>query len=177
MSRRCAPLTADPPISMSNLFSKILRAMLGLFAAVPVISAAEPSPVPKDFSATIGGFLGMSYHLELHGGVLTYTTFDGGPRNTKRANVTPTEMQWREFRQTLDRLKVWKWRAKYEDVRVRDGTQWSLEITCEDRAIKSHGNNSYPESRNGPDGMRYRSKAFQSYLDAVQKLIGGKTFQ
>lgn len=162
---------------MSNILAKILRALLRLFAAVPMISAAEPSPVPKDFSTTIGGFLGTSYRLEWHGGVLTYTTSGGGQSNAKRTDITPSEAQWREFRLALDGLKVWQWRAEYPNDSTRDGTQWSLDITYADRAIKSHGSNCYPEASGKPNGKPEPTKAFQSYLDAVQKLIGGKSFQ
>lgn len=164
-------------MSMNNLFSKFLRAMLGLFATVPVISAAEPSPMPKEFSAFIGGFLGTSYRLELHGGVLTYTTSGGGQSNAKRTDVTPSAARWREFRQTLEGLKIWKWHADYPNDGILDGTQWSLNITFEDRAIKSHGSNCYPESNGKPNGKPEPTKAFQDYLEAVQKLIDGKKFQ
>ena len=151
--------------------------MLLLLAAGPVISGAEPSHIPKQFSASIGGFMGGGYKLELRDGILTYTTFRGGYSNPRRTTVRPKAAQWRDFRQALDWLKVWRWRAEYPNKQAKDGTQWTFEIAYADRTIKSHGDNSYPDSTGKPNRKPEPTKAFEDYLDAVQKLIGGKTFR
>ena len=151
--------------------------MLFLLTAVPMMSAAESSPIPKHFSAYIGGFIGASYQLELRDGILTYTTFSRGHTNPKHAKVTPTATQWREFRQALDDLKVWQWRASYPSRGTADGTQWSLDVAYPDHAIKTDGDNSYPDATGKPNGKPEPTKAFNRFLDAVTKLIGGKTFQ
>ena len=161
---------------MQHILSKLCRAVLLLLVAAPKISAAEPPPVPKEFSAFIGGFNGQSYRLELHGGSLAYTTLRGGQTITKDT-VTPSAAQWREFREALDGLKVWQWRAEYANGQIRDGTQWSLDIAYADHAIKSHGSNNYPESNGKPSGKPDPATAFKGYLDAIEKLIGGKTFR
>ena len=161
---------------MKHFLSKICRAVLLLLVAAPKISAAEPSPVPKEFSAFIGGFNGPSYRLELHDGSLTYTTLRGGQTITKHT-IAPSAAQWREFCQALDGFKVWQWRAEYANGQIRDGTQWSLDIAYADHAIKSHGSNSYPDANGRPSGKPDFTTAFQGYLDAIEKLIGGKTFR
>ena len=87
--------------------------VVALFAIPCVLtSAAELSPIPQRFSAHIGGFMGASYSVELHDGLLTYTIFGKGHINLKQETITPTEAQWREFRQTLDDLRIWQWRTE-----------------------------------------------------------------
>jgi hypothetical protein len=141
------------------------------------MSAAEPSPTPKHFSAYIGGFMGASYRLDLKDGILTYSTFGRGNSNPKHTTVTPTTEQWSEFRQALDGLKVWQWRADYPSTGTLDGTQWLLDVAYADHAIKTGGSNSYPDSSGKPSGKPEYTKDFSRYLEAVKKLIGGKSFE
>src|SRR4051794_19003862 len=88
-------------------------ASLFLLTSATLMCAAEAPSIPMHFSAYIGGFMGDSYQLELRGDKLTYTTFDSGHRHTRRATINPTAAQWREFRQALDDLRIWQWRANY----------------------------------------------------------------
>jgi hypothetical protein len=148
-----------------------------LLMAMPMTSGADLPPIPKHFTASIGGFLGSSYQLELQGDTLTYTTSGAGHSNSSRVTVTPTVAQWRDFREALDALKVWQWRADYPTNGTVDGTQWTLDIAYADRALKTHGNNSYPDSTGKPNGTPAPTKAFNLYLAAIQKLTDGKTFQ
>lgn len=159
------------------MLSRFWYATLFLLTTVTMLPAAQPSPIPKRFSAYIGGFMGASYRVELHDGVIAYTTFGRGRTNPKHTTVTPTAAQWREFRQTLDELKVWQWRGEYPTNDTFDGTQWSLDIAFADRAIKTHGNNNYPDAAGKPNGKPDPTEAFNRYLDAIKKLTGGKTFE
>ena len=132
------------------------------FAAANLLSAAEPSSAPRNFSAYIGGFEGPTYLVELRDNALTYTS---GPRNKpNHTRITPTAAQWQEFRQTLDALDVWRWRSNYTNNTFKDGTQWRISLEYADRALKTEGSNDYP-------------KHFDRYLAAIQKLLGGKTFK
>lgn len=159
------------------MLTRFCGAALFLLATVTMISGADLPPIPKHFSASIGGFLGSSYQLELHGDTLTYTASGRGHRDPQRATVTPTPAQWREFREALDTLKVWQWRADYPTNGTVDGTQWALDIAYSDHALKTHGSNSYPDSTGKPNGAPEPTKAFNLYLAAIRKLTGGKTFQ
>lgn len=141
------------------------------------ISAAEPSPIPTKFNAYVGGFMGASYSVELHDGILIYTASGLGHSNPKHKKITPTPPQWLEFRQTLDDLKVWQWRNEYPTDGTHDGTQWSLEIAYADRTLRSKGDNNYPDAAGKPNRSSETTKAFKRYLAAVQKLIGGETFK
>lgn len=40
------------------------------------------------------------------------------------------------------------WKAKYIEVEVCDGTQWSIEIITDERKISKHGDNKFPEEWN-----------------------------
>jgi hypothetical protein len=151
-------------------------AALFLLAAVTMISGADLPSIPEHFNASIGGFLGSSYQLELRGDTLTYTASGRGHRDSQRATVTPSPAQWREFREALDALKVWHWRADYPTNGAVDGTQWALDIAYADHALKTHGDNSYPDSTGKPNGKPEPTKVFHLYLTAIKKLIGGKTF-
>jgi hypothetical protein len=149
--------------------------MLLLFAA-PLMTADEQSQVPKRFIARIGGFLGASYSVELRDGALLYTSSERGQRHQKQTTLTPTAAQWREFRQTLDDLKVWQWRADYPRQGTVDGTQWMLDIAYADRSLTAHGDNNYPDATGKPNGRPDSREAFNRYLAAIKKLIGGKSF-
>jgi hypothetical protein len=147
-----------------------------LFAAHPVGGADEESQVPKRFTARIGGFLGASYSVELHDGALLYTSSERGQRNQKHATLTPTAAPWRDFRQTLDDLKVWQWRVDYPRQGTVDGTQRSRDITYADRSLIARGDNNYPDKDGKPNGSPESTEAFNRYLAAIKKLIGGKSF-
>jgi len=141
-----------------------------------MMSTAEASPVPKRLSAYIGGFMGVSYGVELHKDTLTHTTFDAGHSNPQHATITPTAAQWREFRRTLADLNLWQWHTEYPNPGTMDGTQWSLDIAYADRALKTHGDNSYPDANGNLNGNPSPTKAFKRYLASVKKLTV-KSFQ
>jgi hypothetical protein len=159
------------------MLTRLWGAALFLLATGTMISGADLPPIPKHFSASIGGFLGSSYQLELHGDTLTYTASGRGHRDSQRTTITPTPAQWREFREALDALKIWQWRADYPTNGTVDGTQWVLDIAYADHALKTHGSNCYPDSTGKPNGAPEPTKAFNLYLAAIRKLTGGRTFQ
>jgi hypothetical protein len=159
------------------MLTRFLSAPLFLLATVTMTFGAELPPIPEHFSASIGGFLGSSYQVELRGDTLTYTASGRGHRDSQRATVTPTPAQWREFREALDALKIWQWRADYPTNGTVDGTQWALDIAYLDRTLKTHGNNCYADSTGKPSGKPEPTKTFNLYLAAIKKLTGGKTFR
>jgi hypothetical protein len=159
------------------MLTKFCGAALLLLTTGPMIAGADLPPIPKHFSASIGGFLGASYQLELHGETLTYTASGRGHHDSQRATITPSPAHWREFREALDALKIWQWRADYPTNGTVDGTQWALDIAYADRALKTQGSNCYPDSSGKPNGTPESTKTFNLYLAAIKKLTGGKTFQ
>jgi hypothetical protein len=161
---------------MKTILFRLSPVTLFLLFAAPVFGGDEQSQVPTRFTARIGGFLGASYSVELRDGAVLYTSSERGKRNQKQETLTPTVAQWREFRQTLDDLKVWQWRADYPNHGVSDGTQWSLDIAYADRSLTAHGDNNYPDATGKPNGRPESTEAFNRYLAAIKKLNGGKSF-
>ena len=63
---------------------------------------------------------------------------------------TPSEANWRQFWDEIDRLRLWDWRKEYVTPHILDGTDWSLLIRHE-RQIRISGCNGFPlrDSRSG----------------------------
>jgi hypothetical protein len=142
----------------------------------PVRAASEATAAPERFRARIGGFLGYTYEVVLKDDYIEYARSVGGQKPL-RARVRPTVEQWRAFRTELDAIGIWEWRAQYSDPKVADGTQWSLEVAYPDRSIKTQGSNDYPGARSESTGGPVSGKIFTRYLKAVQRLLGGKSFE
>src|SRR4051812_16176364 len=155
---------------------RLSLAALFVLLAISARPAGEPSIVPTHFVARIGGFLGSSYSVELKGETLAYTASDRGQTNVRHTTITPPDAAWREFRKTLDELKVWQWQNDYPRGGVVDGTQWLFEIAYSDRTLKSRGDNNYPDAAGKPTGKPEFTPVFNRYLEAIKKLIGGKDF-
>ena len=161
---------------MKTILLRLSSVTLFLLLAAPVFGTGEQSQAPTRFTARIGGFLGASYSVELHDGVLLYTSSERGQRNQKKEKVTPTAAEWRDFRQTLEDLKVWQWRADYPSQGVVDGTQWMLDIAYAGHSLTAHGSNNYPDAAGKPNGSPDSTETFNRYLAAIRKLTGGKSF-
>jgi hypothetical protein len=149
------------------------RALIVALTPISLVACGyskEPTAVPKKFVASIEGFAGASYKVELAAdGTVTYfrnphtfTAWEG----TKRSRIRIPAERWIEFRQQLDSAKVWSWNRNYSDPNIADGTVWHLEIVYADRKITSDGNNAYPNK-----------EQFEALRAATQKLIGGKRFE
>lgn len=120
--------------------------------------------------------MGSTFHVELQERSLTYTVIRAGKRSDP-VKVTPTAEQWRDFRKSLDDINIWRWESSYMNRKVMDGTQWKLEITYADHSAKTAGSNSYPDEQGKPNGQPQTTPAFGRYLEAIEKLLGGKTFK
>lgn len=140
------------------------------------LAAGETSAIPQRFNARVGGFMGYSYEVQLQDGRIQYSRFGGGHKS-KHVRMRPTIEQWRQFRRELDAIGVWRWRAQYSTPGVSDGTQWSLDITYPDRAVRTQGNNDYPGATPDPFGVPSANKTFTRYLKAIQRLLGGRAFE
>ena len=148
------------------------HAALALLCAAPLAMGAEPPAVPKRLSAHIHT-MKASNIVELRDGSLTCTTF--GPRHSNRQDrvITPTEAQWREFRQTLDDLNVWRWHSEYEHPGILDGMGWSLDIAYDNYEVKSSGANAYPDASGEPNFQGSPTYTFRRYLAALKRLTNG----
>jgi hypothetical protein len=92
--------------------------------------------------------------------------------------LTPSTAQWRRFWRTMDSIGVWSWLGRYKPGErfeplelVRNGTHWSLTLAHGDFRVESCGDSG------GPDSVDLEeSERFVAFLDAVSRLIGGRTF-
>lgn len=133
---------------------------------------------PDEFHASIGGYMGPSYRVELEDGVLIYTKMGRGSEEQQVVELQPTDEDWSEFLETLDDIDVWSWKKRYENPGVCDGTSWSFRIAVDDRKLETSGNNAYPGlshteafERNEPSHA-----PFDAFTEALQTLVGGRKF-
>jgi hypothetical protein len=145
------------------------------------LPAAEPRPpgqsplVPERFGFGLA-FLprGGSQGVTLRGDVLTFESTrlvqiasPAGTRSEMRPvesiSVKPSLEQWRKFRESLDRARVWEWRRRYDEP-MPDGTDWSMHLKYPDRVLRSGGSNGYPAD-------------FAAFKHAVNALLGSEKFK
>jgi hypothetical protein len=118
---------------------------------------------PTRLHASIGGFFGRCYTIELHESALRYRCWE---RDSCLADekLNPTDQEWSGFRQALDSLGVWRWSSNYHARGVTDGTSWSFDISWGHTTISSGGSNAFPPE-------------FESFLGAVSQLLRGRAFE
>jgi hypothetical protein len=133
--------------------------------------------VPASLKAYSGGYGSPFWEITLHKNRLIITRGKTGECPQSTVTVTPTATAWREFRQTLDDLRVWTWRAEYPNPGILDGGQWSLEVAYADRTLTTHGDNSYPGARGTPNITFNPTKTFNRYLAALKMLIGASVLE
>ena len=124
---------------------------------------------PTVFTASIGGFSGHSFKVELNkDGELVYRQNPNGftEWGGTSEDLMVTEDMWNEFRDRLNSAEVWKWRRRYDDPKIADGTVWELKIEYFNQTIVSSGSNAYPSN-----------DQFNIFLDAVSDLVDGKPFE
>ena len=127
---------------------------------------------PEQFKASIGGYFGVSYHVELQGDSILYSSSASGrtgslfeePQALALPDViTPTAEQWQTFLKTLDRVEAWDWQERYVNPDIMDGTQWSVDLIWGDRQVKSSGSNDFPAE-------------FKAFCKAITALLDGREF-
>ena len=131
---------------------------------------------PKRFHASIGGYMGRSYSVELVGDQLKYEACGQGYAKEEEELISVTGDQWATFRASLDWMGVWEWQEEYENPGVMDGTRWRLEIAYDDMEVRSGGDNNYPESGAKDAFDAEVTPEFRRFLDAVRTMIGGRDF-
>jgi hypothetical protein len=156
-----------------------LASLIVLLLELVSASASQPGSgageIPTRFRMAINGFMGAAHGVLLQDGVLVYTQY--GLNGTKQQKtITPSPDQWRQFRQALDAIKVWQWRANYPNPGVADGMDWLIDVTYSDRTLHAEGNNNYPDDNGRAVNEARQTKAFERLLSAVQSLLGDPSF-
>jgi hypothetical protein len=117
----------------------------------------------KRFEIHSGGYLGRSFSLVKDDHQLIYSTFGHGYSLEKLEKTNPSPQDWREFFKTLDQIDIWRWKSRYENPGILDGSSWKVAIELENRKLDSSGSNNFPDN-------------FDILLECVRKLIGGSDF-
>ena len=115
----------------------------------------------EKFEIYIGGYPGPSRTIEKDGDFLVYNYSYYSGDKPEQEIIQPTQQQYDNFFSFLKTLN--KWKSRYENLDIYDGTQWSVKIVTDDLKLVSEGDNSYP-------------KKFEQFLNEVQILIGGREF-
>lgn len=99
----------------------------------------------KIIKASVGGFFGGYYHVTINLVNLetTWSLTEGGTEETSKKKIRPKTAG--KLIEQLKRTNLLKWKAKYIEPGISDGTQWSVEIITEGRTIRKHGDNKFPE--------------------------------
>jgi hypothetical protein len=143
-----------------------------------LITVAGPvegkSSVPQQLDIYVGNPIFGNWTVVLHGRSLTYTQKQP-QREDSVLVVTPTDEQWRAFHDALQRLAVFQWQPDYPNNGVVDGTQWGIEIVYPERAVKSHGDNNFPDAHGKPNASPRKTRTFQAFVDATKKLLGSES--
>lgn len=136
---------------------------------------------PTSFKASIGGFFGPSFAVELTPeGDLRYAsnprTFVSDDAGTTRETVKVAPAAWQRLCNELDAIGAWRWKPNYVDASVHDGTSWSFEIEVDGQSLKSGGYNAWPGGSVSSPGASSADTSFQAWLHAVSALVGGRDF-
>ena len=149
-------------------------------ASVEDLMKPKPDGItPLKLEFYIGGYSGPNHILKLENGVLKYKLFEAHPDYPeKEIEVVPIGRKWINFRKKLDAINVWRWRRRYVDPDVCDGTQWEFEVDYGVKKIKSSGSNSYPGCEriaivDDLDVSKADSNEFDALLHALKLLLGG----
>lgn len=129
----------------------------------------DDSRPPIEFMVSIGGNWGPSYRIEFcDNGNLLYLHNPNGffEEGCTSEEIEVTEDEWLLFRDRLNELEIWKWKRRYDNPGVYDGTNWKLKLVYFNQTIESFGSNAFPDQ-----------SRFDSFLKAVSDLVGGNRFE
>jgi hypothetical protein len=158
-----------------------MRQIASILALQVLVNAGLPQPrpdaaaMPKKFVMALNGFMGAGKGVLLEKGVLVYTIY-GRNGSPERKEIRPTPEQWRRFRQALETIDIWRWRADYPNPAVADGLRWEIDLAYADRTVHATGANNYPDDAGRPTGSATASNAFDRLCAAIRELLGDPNF-
>jgi hypothetical protein len=114
----------------------------------------------KRIEASIGGYFGSSYNVEVDflNGKVTWRGGEGLYTESVYVKQADTESM-NTFINSIRNCRILKWENNYNNPHILDGTQWSLNIELDDRIIEKSGSNAYPNE-------------WEKFCKIVQKLTG-----
>jgi hypothetical protein len=141
-----------------------------------MLKQEETVTVPLAFETSIGGYMGASYSLKLHGGKLIYEECGSGYEPLLNVEITPVAKEWGNFWRACDKAGMWSWEVSYANPNICDGTGWSVQIRLPDRDISTGGSNAFPGDEDCPEYEDY-PPPFKKFLRAVRRLARGLPFE
>ena len=101
-------------------------------------------------------------------------TLEGDKVNFERCDIfndsdlviskTPSDSQWDEFLDNLNKLKIWNWKKNYRNQGAFGGSSWHLSILTTLHEIESRGDTEWPPNFNG-------------FLKSINKLMRIEVFE
>lgn len=157
----------------------IPRSVTLLAAALTLASCGDAvGPLPRDtppaeLEFTIGGFAATSSTWRTAGDtvVLVRRGWGQSAPPLEEVRVVPTAEEWRGFWAAADSAGVHRWRGRYVDDRIADGTGWGLRLAAPGVRIVTGGSNAYPD-RKGRRHSGTPTSAFDAFLQALEELTG-----
>lgn len=113
-----------------------------------IIKLNEEDETPLLFAASVGGFMGESFKVNVNFSKNTcvYTKFDSQYSNERTENRVFDEDKINTFFKSISRvMSNWDKHYKTEDI-VMDGTNWSAHLITSKGRISSSGSNAYPQN-------------------------------
>ena len=97
----------------------------------------------------VGGYFGETTRINIrknYKGALVHVDYYNGTPDIPPVDRQITHLRWmRLVNRLFNELYVHEWKKEYVDPNIRDGTQWSLEISLGDRRKRTiYGSNAYP---------------------------------
>lgn len=139
---------------------------------------AAGGELPEAFEVYLGSSQGSSYGVWWDGERLLYERFAAEYRGWEQWAIVPSRAQWRRFWASLDAIGVWAWRARYEPAErfapgtaARTDVHWSLTLAHAGRQVSSSGESAGPHAADLDE-----DEAFNAFLEAISRLLGGRPF-
>ena len=128
---------------------------------------------PNNLEVSIGGYMGDSFSIELHGETIKYRAYSQGHELARTATLKLSTKKWNAFLAVLDEINVWEWQPRYDEPAL-DGTSWSIRIEHGGRVVESSGSNGYPSDPDPMTTAPHPSTRFSALLSALSDLLGGR---
>ena len=126
---------------------------------------------PQSMEFTIGGFATQSIRVAATGDTVLFVRRDwSGPAAVDSVRVVPSAEAWRAFWTSASAAGVRRWRERYANDGVVDGTGWSLHIGLRGEDVRSQGANAYPDPAGGFHSDM--TPAFRAFVGALGVLVG-----
>jgi hypothetical protein len=129
-------------------------------------SPSQIDYIPSKFSASIAGFTGSTFKIELHPPSSIHYTHTIRNELIEQATVELNAEHWDSIYTTLEAVGVFNWKERYVRKDTHDGTQWTLDVKFPSREKKIWGDNTYPEYGE-----------FKAFLELMSNVAGGRKFE